>query len=51
MTSAPEGRGPETEGAVAVIVSVDGDVGTVTLRRRPHNLLTEPVLRELAALV
>jgi enoyl-CoA hydratase/carnithine racemase len=30
------------------MVSVDGDVGIVTLRRPPHNLLTEPVLRRLA---
>ncbi len=29
-------------------VSVDGDVGIVTLRRPPHNLLTEPVLRQVA---
>ena len=48
MTSAPSGRGPETSGEVTVIVSIDGDVGTITLRRPPHNLLTEPVLRELA---
>jgi enoyl-CoA hydratase/carnithine racemase len=43
MTPAPDGRGEE-----AVTVSVDGDVGIVTLRRPPHNLLTEPVLRRLA---
>jgi enoyl-CoA hydratase/carnithine racemase len=43
MTSAPDGRGEQT-----VTVSFDGDVGIVTLRRPPHNLLTEPVLRQVA---
>jgi len=43
MTPAPDGREGET-----VSVSVDGDVGIVTLRRPPHNLLTEPVLRQVA---
>jgi enoyl-CoA hydratase/carnithine racemase len=43
MTPAPEGRGEE-----AVTVSIDGDIGVVMLRRPPHNLLTEPVLRQLA---
>jgi enoyl-CoA hydratase/carnithine racemase len=43
MTSAPDGRGDET-----VTVSIEGDVGIVTLRRPPHNLLTEPVLRQVA---
>jgi enoyl-CoA hydratase/carnithine racemase len=31
-----------------VTVTLDGDVGIVTLRQPPHNLLTEPVLRQLA---
>jgi len=31
-----------------VSVTVDGDVGIVTLRQPPHNLLTEPVLGEVA---
>jgi enoyl-CoA hydratase/carnithine racemase len=48
MTPAPEGRGPQTNGEATVIVSIAGDVGTITLRRPPHNLLTEPVLRQLA---
>lgn len=43
MTPAPGGRGED-----AVTVSVDGDVGIVTLDRPPHNLLTEPVLRAVA---
>ncbi|HXQ62377.1 MAG TPA: enoyl-CoA hydratase/isomerase family protein [Acidimicrobiales bacterium] len=43
MTSAPDGRGDP-----AVTVSVEADVGIVILRRPPHNLLTEPVLRQVA---
>ncbi|HEY7946468.1 MAG TPA: enoyl-CoA hydratase/isomerase family protein [Acidimicrobiales bacterium] len=43
MSPAPEGRGHET-----VTVSVDGDVAVVTLRRPPHNLLTEEALRQVA---
>src|ERR1700689_1433020 len=43
MTPAPDGRGDQT-----VTVSLEGDLGIVTLRRPPHNLLTEPGLRELA---
>ncbi len=48
MRAAPGGRGQEEAEAGAVTVSVDGDVGIVTLRRPPHNLLTEPVLRAVA---
>jgi enoyl-CoA hydratase/carnithine racemase len=51
MTAAPDGRGPQTGAEETVIVSIDGDVGTVTLCRPPHNLLTEPVLRQLAEAV
>ena len=43
MSPAPGGRGEAT-----VSVTVEGDVGIVILRRPPHNLLTEPVLREVA---
>ncbi|HVC68879.1 MAG TPA: enoyl-CoA hydratase/isomerase family protein [Acidimicrobiales bacterium] len=43
MSPAPEGGGKE-----AVTVSVDGDVAIVTLRRPPHNLLTEVALRQVA---
>jgi enoyl-CoA hydratase/carnithine racemase len=43
MTPAPDGRGDQT-----VTVTLEGDLGIVTLRRPPHNLLTEPVLKELA---
>ena len=39
---------PQSDGANAVTVDRDGDVAVVTLRRPPHNLLTEPVLRALA---
>jgi enoyl-CoA hydratase/carnithine racemase len=35
-------------GAAGVSVHHDGDVAVVTLRRPPHNLLTEPTLRALA---
>jgi enoyl-CoA hydratase/carnithine racemase len=43
MSPAPDGCGEE-----AVTVSVDGDVAVVTLRRPPHNLLTEVALRQVA---
>jgi enoyl-CoA hydratase/carnithine racemase len=43
MTPPPEGGDVQR-----VTVSLDGDVGIVTLRQPPHNLLTEPVLREVA---
>ena len=43
MSPAPEGRGQET-----VTVSIDGGVAVGTLRRPPHNLLTEAALREVA---
>jgi enoyl-CoA hydratase/carnithine racemase len=33
---------------VSVTVSIDGHVGIVTLHQPPHNLLTEPLLREVA---
>jgi enoyl-CoA hydratase/carnithine racemase len=36
------------DGENEVSVHPDGDVAVVTLRRPPHNLLTEPVLRALA---
>ncbi len=38
--------GADTDNDVSV--DQDGDVAIVTLRRPPHNLLTEPVLRALA---
>jgi enoyl-CoA hydratase/carnithine racemase len=51
MTPAPDGRGTgaSTGGSTgAVTVSLEGDVGIVTLVQPPHNLLTAPVLREVA---
>jgi len=45
MTPAPDGREEET---APVTVAVDSDIGIVTIRRPPHNLLTEPVLRAVA---
>ncbi len=41
-------NGGSSDAANAVTVDQDGDVAVVTLRRPPHNLLTEPVLRALA---
>jgi enoyl-CoA hydratase/carnithine racemase len=43
MTPAPEGR----EGD-ALSVTVESNVATVVLRRPPHNLLTVPLLRQVA---
>src|ERR1700733_13930892 len=40
---------PEGPDAEAVTVSLDGDVGIVLLRQPPHNLLTEPLLHQVAA--
>jgi 2-(1,2-epoxy-1,2-dihydrophenyl)acetyl-CoA isomerase len=45
----PEARPDATAGpGPEVSVDRDGDVAVVTLRRPPHNLLTEPVLRAVA---
>jgi enoyl-CoA hydratase/carnithine racemase len=43
MTPAPEGREED-----ALSVTVEGNVATVILRRPPHNLLTVPLLRQVA---
>lgn len=40
------GSGDPSSGTVET--TIDGDVGVVLLRRPPHNLLTEPLLRSLA---
>jgi enoyl-CoA hydratase/carnithine racemase len=50
MSPTPDGRGPESS-TPTVTVSVDGDVAVVMLRRPPHNLLTEAVLRQVADVV
>jgi enoyl-CoA hydratase/carnithine racemase len=46
MSPPPTGRAGDT--GPDVTISVEGDVGIVTIRRPPHNLLTEPVLRRVA---
>lgn len=40
--------GPGDLSSGTVETTIDGDVGIVSLRRPPHNLLTEPLLRSLA---
>jgi enoyl-CoA hydratase/carnithine racemase len=39
---------PETGATEIVTVALDGSVGIVTLHQPPHNLLSEPVLRQVA---